>query len=85
MTDTPVQSAHLEVLREIVADVLEVEPEELTDDGHFVEEYEADSLRAIEILSRIDKKYGVEIPQEELPRMDTLTHTYEVVAAYATW
>lgn len=85
MTEIVTNSTHLEELREITADVLEIEPEELTDEGHFVEEYEADSLRAIEILSRIDKKYGIEIPQEELPRMDNLIHVYEVVAEYAKW
>lgn len=85
MTDITTNKARLEELREITADVLEIEPEELTDEGHFSEEYEADSLRAIEILSRIDKRYGVEIPQEELPRMDNLLHVYEVVAEYAKW
>jgi acyl carrier protein len=82
---TTVQNANLEKLREIVADILEIEPEELTDDGLFAEEYEADSLRAIEILSRIDKEFGTEVPQEELPRMDNLAHVYDVVKEYAKW
>ncbi|MEV5080824.1 phosphopantetheine-binding protein, partial [Streptomyces sp. NPDC056159] len=43
---------HLDELREIVAEVLEAEPEEITETGSFVEEHEADSLRAIEILAR---------------------------------
>ena len=57
----------LDELRKVVSDVLEIEPEELTDTGDFVEEYEADSLRAIEILARLDKQYKIEIPQAELP------------------
>ena len=65
-------SQHLEELREIVAEVLELEPEEVTDTGDFVDEYEADSLRAIEILARIDKRYKIEIPQAELPELRTL-------------
>jgi acyl carrier protein len=72
----------LEELRELVAEVLELEPEELTDDGDFVEEYEADSLRAIEILARIDKKYKVEIPQTELPMLRNLKAVAEVLARY---
>jgi acyl carrier protein len=70
-------------LREIVAEVLEIEPEELTDDGDFVEEYEADSLRAIEILARIEKKYRVEIPQAELAEMRNLAAVGDVVNRYA--
>ncbi|MYT29265.1 MULTISPECIES: acyl carrier protein [unclassified Streptomyces] len=78
-------TTHLTELREIVSEVLELEPDELTDTGDFVEEYEADSLRAIEILARIEKQYDCEIPQAELPQMRNLKAVYEVVAAHAGW
>jgi acyl carrier protein len=65
--------------------VLELEPDELTDEGDFVEDYGADSLRAIEILARIEKRYKVEIPQEELPKMKDLQAVYDVVAPRAGW
>ncbi|MFE2636059.1 acyl carrier protein [Streptomyces scopuliridis] len=76
---------HLDELREIVAEVLEVEPEEITETGSFVEEHEADSLRAIEILARIEKKYKIDIPQAELPNMGHLKAVYDVVAQQAGW
>ncbi|MEU1947872.1 acyl carrier protein [Streptomyces sp. NPDC059474] len=76
---------HLDELREIVAEVLEVEPEEITETGSFVEEHEADSLRAIEILARIEKKYKIDIPQSELPQMENLKAVYDVVANQAGW
>ena len=69
----------LEQLRELVAEVLEIETDELTDTGDFVEEYEADSLRAIEILARIDKRFRIEIPQEELPGLTNLRAVHEAV------
>lgn len=73
----------LEELRELVADVLELEPEELTDTGDFVEDYEADSLRAIEILARIDKRYKVEIPQDELPELRTLKAVHDALVRHS--
>ncbi|MFJ5223130.1 acyl carrier protein [Streptomyces sp. NPDC088400] len=76
---------HLDELREIVAEVLEVEPEEITETGSFVDEHEADSLRAIEILARIEKKYKIDIPQAELPNMGHLKAVYDVVAEQARW
>ncbi|HEV2371951.1 MAG TPA: acyl carrier protein [Streptosporangiaceae bacterium] len=79
------QAEHLSELRDIVADVLELEPEEIDDAADFVDEYEADSLRAIEILARIEKRYRVEIPQSELDRMRSLKAVYDVVAGYAGW
>lgn len=75
----------MEELRGIVAEVLEVEPEELTDTGDFMDDYDADSLRAIEVLARLDKKYKVEIPQEELAEMRNLKAVYDAVAKYAGW
>jgi acyl carrier protein len=80
-----VRQERIDDLREIVAEVLELEPSELTDESLFVEEHEADSLRAIEILARIEKKYKVEIPQSELPRMVNLTAVYTVLAEHAGW
>ena len=85
MTQAGVVSERLEELREISADVLELDPEELTDTADFVEIFGADSLRAIEILARIEKKYRVDIPQSELPRMQNLLAVYEIVARQAGW
>ena len=85
-TDTTAGRAeHLDELRELIAEVLEIEPEELTEEGSFVEEYEADSLRAIEILARIEKKYRVEVPQEDLAKMENLLAVYETVKARVGW
>lgn len=83
ITEAP--TTHLEELREITAEVLELEPEEISDGGDFVEEYEADSLRAIEILARIEKRYKVEIPQARLAEMTNLKAVYDIVAEYANW
>lgn len=82
MTDA---EQRMQELREIVAEVLEVEPEELTDTGDFMEDYDADSLRAIEVLARLDKKYRVEIPQSELPELRNLKAVYDAVARHAGW
>ena len=75
-------AAQLEELREMVAEVLEIEPDELTDTGDFVEEYEADSLRAIEILARIEKSFKVEIPQTELPGLRNLSSVQDALARH---
>lgn len=80
-----ISDQRMEELREIVAEVLELEPEEVTDTGDFADDYEADSLRAIEILARLDKKYHVEIPQSELPDLRNLKNVYDAVSRYAGW
>lgn len=69
-----------EVLRAIVIDVLELEPEELTDTSSFIDDHDADSLLAIEILARIEKDLGVAIPQDDLARMTNLDGVRTVVS-----
>jgi len=75
----------MEDIREIVTEVLEIEPEELGDTDLFIEDHGADSLRAIEILARLEKRYRVEIPQSELPKMVNLIAVYSVLAQHADW
>ena len=70
-------------LRELIADVLEIEPEEITDTSLFAEEHGADSLRAIEILARIEKTFDVEIPQDEWSRMVNLESVRAIVQEHA--
>jgi acyl carrier protein len=77
--------AQLQAIRSIVLEILELEDNELRDDGHFVDEYEADSLRAIEILARLETKFGISIPQNELPKMNTVRNVYAVVCEHAGW
>ncbi|MER5541065.1 acyl carrier protein [Streptomyces sp. NPDC002586] len=82
---TPTKQEQYQEIREIVAEVLEIEPEEISDTSLFAEEHEADSLRAIEILARLEKKYKVEIPQSDLPKMVNLEAVYNVLAERAGW
>lgn len=83
MTDIAQDHAtDMDELRQIVADVLELEPEEVTDTGDFVKDYDADSLRAIEVLARVEKRYGIDVPQSELPEMRTLQSVRDIVARY---
>ncbi|GAA1229159.1 hypothetical protein GCM10009676_09580 [Prauserella halophila] len=82
---TAIDRSKMEELKEIVVEVLEIEDDELTDTSLFIDDHEADSLRAIEILARIEKKYKVDIPQSELPKMVNLQEVYNVVAQYADW
>ncbi len=82
---TAIDRSRMEELKEIAVEVLEIEDDELTDTSLFIDDHEADSLRAIEILARIEKKYKVDIPQSELPKMVNLREVYNVVAQYAGW
>ncbi|MCG6495233.1 acyl carrier protein [Kitasatospora sp. A2-31] len=72
-------------IKEIVCDILELEEDEVTETSLFKEEHDADSLRAIEILAALEKRFGIVIDQAELARMVHLKGVYEVVSEGAGW
>lgn len=65
-------SVDREDLRALVADVLELPVEKVTDDADFINDLEIDSLVALEIAIRIEKKYGVNIDDSELKTVPSL-------------
>ncbi|ATL68443.1 acyl carrier protein [Nocardia terpenica] len=66
-------------IKDLVCDILELDPEEVTETSHFVDDHGADSLLAIEILSSLEKKYRVKIDQAKLARMGTMAGIFEVL------
>lgn len=66
-------------IKNIVCEILEIEPSQMTGDSRFKEDHGADSLGAIEILSALERTFGVEIDQSELTRMVTLNSVVAVV------
>ena len=82
---TMVMEQRITVIRNIVSEVLEIDPEQLTESSRFVEDHNADSLRAIEIMSRLERQFEIEIPQNELAKMTNLANVYAVMKATAGW
>lgn len=66
-------------VKRIVCEILEIEPDELTETAHFIEDHGGDSLRAIEILANLESTFGVTIDQEDLGRMTTLENVFKVL------
>lgn len=72
-------------IKDIVSEILEIEPEEMTETSLFKEDHDADSLRSIEILASLEKAFGVQIAQESLAQMVNLEGVYSIVKTAANW
>ncbi|MGA3174472.1 MAG: acyl carrier protein [Syntrophorhabdales bacterium] len=55
-----------EHIRRIVARVTEMDPEEILDESHLVDDLGIDSIMALEILALIEKELKIGIPEEKL-------------------
>ncbi|MEU9118446.1 acyl carrier protein [Streptomyces sp. NPDC048506] len=66
-------------IKDIICDILEIEPTDMTDTSRFKEDHEADSMGAIEILSSLERAFGIDLDQSVLARMVNLDAVVAVV------
>ncbi|MDX1578425.1 MAG: acyl carrier protein [Gemmatimonadota bacterium] len=59
-------------VKEIIAQELGVEQEKVTEDASFVEDLGADSLDTVELVMAFEEEFGIEIPDEDAERMQTV-------------
>ncbi|QSB06493.1 phosphopantetheine-binding protein [Natronoglycomyces albus] len=57
-----------DAVKALVARVLEVTPEELTAEGDFQDEFEADSLALAEVAAALETEFGLPMDPENPPR-----------------
>ena len=62
----------LEKIKEIVADQLGIDEDDIKLESNFKEDLEADSLDLFELVMSLEEEYDVEIPSEDLEKILTV-------------
>lgn len=62
-----------EKLQNIIAQVLNVGMEEITEEASFADDLGADSLDIFQIMMGIEDEFGIEIPSEEAEQVVTVS------------
>lgn len=68
-------------LKKIIAEVLNVDVEEITLDTTFVDDLGADSLDIFQIIMGIEEEFDIEIPNEEAESISTVGDALEKIKA----
>ncbi len=71
-----------EEIRNLIAEIIEKEPSEITPEAKFFEDLGLDSMMALEIMAAIERKYKISIPEEKLAQLTTLKETIAVAKEY---
>jgi len=66
-------------LRNIIAEVLNVDPEEITLETTFMGDLGADSLDVFQIVMGIEEEFGIEIPAEKAEKISTVEEAVEMI------
>ena len=59
-------------IKDIIIEQLQVEESDVTMDTNLLKDLSADSLDAVEIILAIEDEYGIEIPDEEAEKIQTV-------------
>ena len=68
-----------EKLQQIIAEVLNVEPDEITMDTTFIDDLGADSLDVFQIIMGIEEEFDIEIPNEAAESIVTVADAVEQI------
>lgn len=63
----------LEKIKEMIAEQLNVDAADITEETSFKEDLGADSLDLFELVSNLEDEYEIEIPSEELEKITTVS------------
>jgi acyl carrier protein len=70
-----------EGLREIMAARLGLPAEQLVPEARLVEDLGLDSLDAVELAISVERKFDIEVPEEELTKLKTVADMVALVAS----
>lgn len=66
-----------EKVREIVEEIVEMEG--IEEEASFIELFGADSMMILELVSQLEKAFGIVIDEGDYPKMQSLKNVYEIV------
>ena len=74
-----------EKLKKIIAEVLNVDPDEITMETTFQDDLGADSLDVYQIIMGIEEEFDIEIPAETAEQVTTVEDAVEMIKNAVNW
>lgn len=68
-----------ERVRKIIAEQLNVNPEDVTPEASFMEDLGADSLDTVELVMALEEEFGIEIPDEVAEKIQTVQQAMDYI------
>lgn len=69
-------------VKEIVAEQLGKDANEIAPNASFIDDLGADSLDIVELVMKMEEEFGIEIPDEEAEKIKTVNDVVEYIKAH---
>jgi acyl carrier protein len=69
-------------VREIVAEQLERDVNEVVNTASFIDDLGADSLDIVELVMKMEEEFGIEIPDEEAEKIKTVNDVIQYITTH---
>ena len=66
-------------VKEVVVEQLNANPDEVKPESRFVEDLGADSLDVVELDMALEEKFGIEIPDEDAEKIQTVADAVKYI------
>lgn len=77
MTPADIRTAYLEELTAVAPDI---EAADVREDDHIQDDLELDSMDVLNLVAALHKRLGVDIPEDDYPRIETLAKAVHYLA-----
>jgi acyl carrier protein len=68
-----------EKVKDIIVEQLGVNPEQVTETASFIEDLGADSLDTVELVMAFEEEFGVEVPDEDAEKLQTVGNVVDYI------
>lgn len=70
-------------VKEIIADKLSLDADEIAMESSFVDDLGADSLDIVELIMALEDEFDMEIPDEEAEKISTVSDVVEYIRSHS--
>lgn len=75
--------ADMDKIKKIISEQLGVDEGEITPESHFIDDLGADSLDTVELVMALEEEFGIEIPDEDAEKIQTVGDVSKYIDEHA--